>query len=156
MRSKGHEGTGEMPRAPTSELRWRKGGPTGSTWEYSASGFQVNTGAKATGTAPVTANHPPGWLQGFGPSSCTHPGARMEWAHGLGTWQEKWRQHQQGQQHQLKNVERKERGLRAKGDAERGQSMGQGGGVHAGPLSPCPGKLRTESRDGSAPHGRRH
>lgn len=86
-----------------------EGGGTylGSTWENSASGFQVITGAKATGMAPVIINDPPGWLQGFGPSSCIHPGVRMEWAHGLGTWQEKWRRHQQGQQHQLKDVERK-------------------------------------------------
>lgn len=38
MSSKGHEGTGELPQAPISELRQRKGGPRGSTWEYSASG----------------------------------------------------------------------------------------------------------------------
>lgn len=39
----------------------------GSTWEYSASGFQVNASTKATGTAPVTANQPPafGLAAGF-------------------------------------------------------------------------------------------
>lgn len=65
-----------MPWAPAlaTGSRQRRGGPTGSTWEYSALGFQVNTSAKATGMAPVTANQPPalGLAAGFW-SILSHP-----------------------------------------------------------------------------------